>query len=259
MASSSPHKKVSCLDSLKLSEREHQELLQQLRDEESQSKAKNRRNDQRIDYNITGGIIIQVHHPGGSVANYMIRTRNLSKHGMGFLHGNFLHSGTPCLVALRRIDHHTTTVAGEVRRCRLIHGRVHEIGIRFQAPIEIDQYINLNEPKDTDAGKPSIKLPELMGRVLYAEDSINDQELLKFQLKTLGMEVITVSNGPEALLHAEVEKFDLIITNIWLPGMTGPELAMCLRDKGYKGIILALTTDAARILAARLWNGAAPT
>ena len=242
MASSPFSKKNQFIDSLHLSERDHLELLKRMREEEAAHRATDRRVERRVEYRINGGLILQVRHPGGSVANYLIHTRNISRHGMGFLHGSFMYSGTPCVVTLRRADNSITTVQGEVRRCRLVTGKIHEVGIHFQTPIDVGDFITtlLDEPEPE---KPSVEMPKLCGRVLYIEDSVNDQELLKFQLRNLGLEVMTVSNGPEAMLHMSGAPFDVIITGVWLPGMTGPEIAMMLREKGHQGPILALTPD----------------
>ncbi len=241
MASSTP-KKSTYIDSLHLSEKEQQALLNRLREEEAQKADRDRRTDRRLEYRISGGLILQVRHPGGSVSNYLVHTRNLSRFGLGFLHGNFLHTGTPCVVSLRRSDKSIATVSGEIRRCRLVSGRVHEIGVHFAGPIELNDYVT-TLLEDNHPEKPSVEMPSLAGRVLYVDDSINDLELIKFQLHTLGMEVITVTNGPEALMRSQAEKFDMIMTGVWLAGMTGPELAMSLRERGYKGPILALSAD----------------
>ncbi len=241
MAIPSP-KKNTYIDSLRLSEKEQQAVLNRLREEEARQTDRDRRTDKRLEYRISGGLILQVRHPGGSVSNYLIRTRNLSRFGLGFLHGNFLHTGTPCIISLRRSDTNIVTVSGEVRRCRLVTGRVHEIGVHFASPIELSDYVT-TLLEDTDPEKPSVEMPTLAGRVLYVDDSVNDLELIKFQLHTLGMQVVTVSNGPEALLRTQNEKFDMIMTGVWLAGMTGPELAMSLRERGYKGPILALSAD----------------
>jgi CheY-like chemotaxis protein/HPt (histidine-containing phosphotransfer) domain-containing protein len=79
--------------------------------------------------------------------------------------------------------------------------------------------------------------------VLYIEDSISDQELLKFFLKKLGTSVQTAPNGLVALDLAQQRKFDAVITDMWLPAMSGSEAAQALREMGYKGPIIALTAD----------------
>jgi CheY-like chemotaxis protein len=51
------------------------------------------------------------------------------------------------------------------------------------------------------------------------------------------------ASGMDALDVAESVKFDLIISGLHLPGMTGFELAESLRQSGYKGPLIAMSAD----------------
>jgi two-component system, cell cycle response regulator CpdR len=62
-------------------------------------------------------------------------------------------------------------------------------------------------------------------RILLAEDDETMRQFLSRSLVKAGYEVVTVSHGFEALPHLENEKFDLLLTDIVMPGMDGIELA----------------------------------
>ncbi len=64
-----------------------------------------------------------------------------------------------------------------------------------------------------------------MQRILLAEDDETMRRFLSRSLEKAGYEVITVSHGIEALPHLASGKFDLLLTDIVMPGMDGIELA----------------------------------
>ncbi len=63
-------------------------------------------------------------------------------------------------------------------------------------------------------------------RVLLVDDEAGIRSLLSMMLEEYGMKVVTAPNGEQALALYEKEEnsFDLIISDIKMPGMTGPEL-----------------------------------
>jgi len=67
----------------------------------------------------------------------------------------------------------------------------------------------------------------LEGRVLVAEDDVDVRELLFDLLTSWGIEVTPAANGSEALdvFEAHVQRFDLLLTDLTMPGMTGVALA----------------------------------
>ena len=64
-----------------------------------------------------------------------------------------------------------------------------------------------------------------MPRILLAEDDETMRTFLCRSLEKAGYDVVTVSHGVEALPHLAKEKFDLLLTDIVMPGMDGIELA----------------------------------
>jgi len=85
---------------------------------------------------------------------------------------------------------------------------------------------------------------KLGGRVLLAEDSPTNQALVELLLKKLGVEVVIVENGQQAVQKALAEKFDVILMDIQMPVMDGYEATNQLRKNGVKVPIIALTAYA---------------
>lgn len=66
-------------------------------------------------------------------------------------------------------------------------------------------------------------------KILYVDDDLDSQQLMKLYLTRLGYEVLTAKNGEEALDTAHAALPDLIILDIMMPGMDGFEVARNLR------------------------------
>ena len=86
-------------------------------------------------------------------------------------------------------------------------------------------------------------------KVLVVDDEPDAVELISFNLKGAGLDVITAEDGAEALKKAEQHTPDAIILDVMLPEVDGMEVCKVLR-RGAKtaGIpILMLTSKAAEI------------
>ena len=84
------------------------------------------------------------------------------------------------------------------------------------------------------------------GRVLVAEDTIENQMLLSLYLEKMGLDVRMVENGYEAVEEAGKENFDLVIMDMQMPVMDGLRATEVLRKKGIEWPIIALTANAMR-------------
>jgi len=62
-----------------------------------------------------------------------------------------------------------------------------------------------------------------MTKILIAEDEPDIRDLVAFTLRFAGYEVVTGSNGEEAVLLAKKEFPDLILLDVRMPRMTGYE------------------------------------
>lgn len=134
-----PRPKALVIDTLRISEEQRRQILAELDVNQSEQAVKNRREHERHCFQDPNGMLVVISHPGGNVVKYRVTPRNLSAAGVGFLHGNFLHAGTACLIAVRTRDGKAMLVNGRVVRCCHVQGNVHEIGVQFDAPIEVDE------------------------------------------------------------------------------------------------------------------------
>lgn len=83
-----------------------------------------------------------------------------------------------------------------------------------------------------------------MGKILIVEDDFDINRLLQKILTKEGHEVASAFSGTEGGLRLSLEKFDLVLCDLMLPGMSGEELIKQIR-KVYAFPIIALTAKGA--------------
>ena len=70
-----------------------------------------------------------------------------------------------------------------------------------------------------------------MSRILIVEDDANQRELYRQELCDEGYEVVTRTNGEEALEYLQHERPDLVILDICMPGIDGLDLLSRVLEK----------------------------
>ncbi len=84
-----------------------------------------------------------------------------------------------------------------------------------------------------------------MANILVVDDSMTMRQMVNFTLASAGHTVIEAGNTDEALAHAQKQRFDLVISDVNMPGRSGIELVAELRKlPEYKFVpIILLTTE----------------
>lgn len=68
-----------------------------------------------------------------------------------------------------------------------------------------------------------------MALILIVDDSTTMRQMVSFTLSSAGHDVVEAADGNEAVLAAQKAKFDLVISDVNMPGMNGIELVRTLR------------------------------
>jgi len=85
-----------------------------------------------------------------------------------------------------------------------------------------------------------------VARILVVDDSTTMRQMVSFTLSDAGHEVTEAEDGAGAVKAAQSRPFDLVITDVNMPGMNGIDLVRALRAlPDFKFIpMLVLTTEA---------------
>ncbi len=78
-------------------------------------------------------------------------------------------------------------------------------------------------------------------RILVVDDSDENRELLEIFLGEYGYDVVSASNGYDAWNLFQKENFDLVLTDICMPGISGNDLAKYIKNQRKALPIIAIT------------------
>lgn len=95
-----------------------------------------------------------------------------------------------------------------------------------------------------------------MKRILIVDDERQIVRMLRASLQSSGYEVVSASNGLEALQQFQSERPDLVITDLAMPEMNGLELTQAIRRVSQLPIIVLSVRDADTMKVRALDEGA---
>jgi two-component system KDP operon response regulator KdpE len=82
------------------------------------------------------------------------------------------------------------------------------------------------------------------GRILVVDDDPQIRRVMKVTLTGQGYEVVDARSGEEALEKLDVERFDLVLLDMGMPGMGGLETCRAIRQRSEIAIIMLTVRDA---------------
>jgi hypothetical protein len=227
-----PSSTTMVLDSLRLNDRQAQAILQQMNQAAQDSSAEVREN-RRIATEGNATVVVELLGFGNSPTAFLVRPRNISTGGIGFIHGAFVYNGTPCAVTMRALDGRTVRLLGKTVRCRHIAGRVHEVGVALEQPIVLSEFVSPNGVSDSQDA------PAAPSRVtLFLSPSTEDVPLLAFCLEPIGVAVVGAIIEKQAADQVRDGAFDLLIIEPRPGAATTADFIAGLRTGGYAGPIL---------------------
>ncbi len=83
-----------------------------------------------------------------------------------------------------------------------------------------------------------------MGKVLVVDDEQSMRDFLAIMLKKEGHEVVTAGNGTDALKSVQAEIFDLVISDVKMPGIDGIGLLKAIKEVSAETVVIMITAYA---------------
>ncbi len=83
-----------------------------------------------------------------------------------------------------------------------------------------------------------------MSKILIVDDEQSMRDFLAIMLKKDGHEVVTAGNGTDALKAIQAEIFDLVITDVKMPGTDGIEVLKTIKDVSSETVVIMITAFA---------------
>jgi PAS domain S-box-containing protein len=104
----------------------------------------------------------------------------------------------------------------------------------------------INQPPVTQAQSQSEQIPppSLSGKILFADDALDNRRLVEHLLKKTGAQITLVENGQEAIDVLRNEQFDLILMDIQMPIVDGLTATRAIRKAGIATPIVAISAGA---------------
>jgi len=171
-------------------------------------------------------------------------SRNVSATGISILHCGFVYPNTPCTLAIPTLWGEVEKIEARVKRCRLVQGRVHELGIEFDHHVDTRCFV-ANASTDITQEPDSVEC-HAQGTVMLLDDQEPEHMLFKHHLRQSQLSVLGAKTTEEALRLLDSTPIHLFVCDLMLSPEDGSGLeAMRLaRESGYTGPILIMTAHA---------------
>lgn len=128
--------------------------------------------------------------------------RNISSGGMSLLHSSFVYNGTRARVKLRHGLRGEIYVSGEVVRCSHVRGHIHEVGLRFDEPVEVQAFADMDRLAQQYSVE-NVKAEALVGRIVVLADNVVLTRIVQHYLRETGLAI-----GYGDTLEASLETID---------------------------------------------------
>jgi CheY-like chemotaxis protein/anti-sigma regulatory factor (Ser/Thr protein kinase) len=82
-----------------------------------------------------------------------------------------------------------------------------------------------------------------VARILIVDDDRTTREILRMQLRAAGHSVETAKDGTAGLQRVRRKNFDLVLLDVWMPGMDGLAVLSRLREEPSQPKVVVMTAD----------------
>lgn len=186
----------------------------------------------------------------GAGTNIRVACRNLSRGGISVLHNAYVHPDTPVAMVLPHVTDGPKLVEGVVRRCRYVRSTIHEVGIEFNKPIKVSDFLRA-DPFSDWYSLERVEPADLIGTVVLVDPSELDRRVVEHFLRRTQLR-IRAATGVEDGIAKVKEGCDLVIADFSLGEKTGRDLIAAMWEIGSHTPVILTTCDASEGAKARM-------
>lgn len=252
------------IKTLHLSDRDKAKLLWAI-DQANQNEDKE--NQRRLRVTCTNNeAVLTLKHNDCTETRLSVLARNLSRWGAALVHGRYVHPDARCELMIQSSNGRWQRMLGRVRHIRHIQGTIHELGVAFDEPIELGDFVSLSpgdetrylqELADDMPEADETEVVELSSRALVVNDFTSDRKLMSHWLTQAGLSVISSNDARDALVQIQEHVFDLLLVDCELETTSGEDLIRALRMSDYAGPIIAVSADESETTKSKMMDAGA--
>jgi CheY-like chemotaxis protein len=200
------------------------------------------------------GIEVRFSHPGGTATTLKLAGRNLSRGGIALLHNSYIHPGTVCEVVLPRGGSGGRVgTAGVVTRCQHRRGSLHEIGIKFNKPIRLRDFLTGAREGEVFSLE-SVDPARLSGQLLYVESSALDAKIVTHFLRGSTLEVQICDTGAKGVEWLTGRSAGVVMVSAKLSDGGGVDFVKTIRQRGCVSPVVIIANDPVGAMGEGLWD-----
>lgn len=196
--------------------------------------------------------VLALKSDGGGETKLTMLARNLGRWGAALVHGRYIHPESRCELSLQTSNGMRQSMLGTVRHVRHIQGTIHELGVTFDDPIDLSEFVSLSpteetrylrELADSTPETDDTAVVELSNRVLVIDHFASDRKLMSHWLTQAGLSVMSASDARGAMVQVQEQVFDMLLIDYRLGSSNGIELIRELRQNQFTAPIIAMSSD----------------
>lgn len=142
MAGDNPYGEGELIDALRISDAEWYACVRQMDLRAMQQNGANeKRNEERQPYRNIARIILSIRCYDGRLQQFKVRAYDLSRTGLGFLHGAYVYEGSEAELLMQHHVNGMVRIPATIVSCVHVKKRIHQVGAKFDKPIELADFL----------------------------------------------------------------------------------------------------------------------
>lgn len=184
---------------------------------------------------------VDIIQPGGGQTHINVACRNLSRTGLGFLHSSYVHVGTRVVLTLAHNAAAPARVAAKVMRCRHVTKNVHDVGVMFDEPINVRDFMAL-DPLDQTFTCEVVDPAQLKGTLMIVAEYEIERSCVRSMLGDTSLDFFCVPTVAEGLEKAR-KGVELVLCDDTFEVGSGVEFVQAARKSGLRCPIILMSAD----------------